>query len=125
MTGKIGVIVSLGLLMASAAMPRPALAQNRDDDGPQRGDHLQAIPGQPICSDVNELVSYLRFELGIDKRAPKFKSCGPMPTGTDYTIVEVSADNPEIPIRPARIRVAGPGGASITGWTVLVADDGQ
>jgi hypothetical protein len=121
MIGKIGVAFCFGLLMASAALlPGRAMAQA---ETPQRGDHLKAIPGQPLCSDVNELVAYLRTQLGIDKRRRNFKTCGPMPTGTNYTILDVSADDPEIPLRPAQIRIVAPGGASITGWTVLVSEN--
>ena len=99
----------------------PALADR--NDLPKAGDHLQSLPGQPLCSSVDELALYLRTQLGVDKKARKFKTCGDMPPGVEFIVLEVSQDDPELPMRPAKIRVVARGGASIVGWTVLVAED--
>ena len=111
------------LALAVPLLGPSALAQQ--DDLPRVGDHLESVPGQPLCASVDELVLYLRTELGIDKKARKFKSCGDMPAGAEFVVLEVSQDDPELPMRPAKIKVLAPGGASVTGWTVLVSDDDQ
>jgi hypothetical protein len=98
------------------------LGQPARADIPSVGDHLNAIPGQPICSTVDELVAYLRVQLGRDKEPQSFKTCGEMPTGIEFIIVDVSSDDPDVPLRPAKIKIVAPGGASVTGWTVLVED---
>ena len=111
------------LPLIALAVTAPAHAEDDDDALPQVGDHMETLPGQPLCESVDELALYIRKELGVDKKARKFKSCGEMPAGTEFVVLEVSGENPELPMRPAKIRVVAPGGASVTGWTVLVADD--
>jgi hypothetical protein len=92
------------------------------DELPHAGEHLTSLPGQPLCASLDELVLYLRSELGIDRRPHKFKSCGDMPEGVDFVVLDVSPDNPELPVRPAKIRIVAPNGRnSVTGWTVLVS----
>ena len=100
------------------------LARADSDSPPRAGEHLTSLPVQPLCASLDELVTYLRSELGIDRTPRKFKSCGDMPEGVDFIVLEVSADNPELAVRPAKIRVVAPNGHnSVTGWTVLVSDD--
>ena len=116
---KLGFALLAGVLLA-VMTGGAALAEV-----PKNGDTLRAIPGQPICSNVDELVAYIRTQMGFEKNPGQFKSCGPMPTGVPFTIVQISNDDPDIPVRPARIKVTAPGGAgSITGWTVLVTGGG-
>ncbi|HLG87058.1 MAG TPA: hypothetical protein VKZ79_07665 [Alphaproteobacteria bacterium] len=102
-----------------------ASAARADTDAlPHAGEHLSSLPGQPLCASLDELVLYLRSELGVDRKPRKFKSCGDMPEGVDFIVLDVSAENPELPVRPAKIRIVAPNGRnSVTGWTVLVSND--
>ena len=120
---KLNSVTTTAIALALLMFAIPAFAEDDDnDDLPQAGDHMETLPGQPLCASVDELVLYLRKELGVDKKAQAFKSCGEMPAGAEFIVLEVSNENPELPMRPAKIRVVGPNGASVTGWTVLVAD---
>jgi len=119
------VILKFRALLLSVLIPAAGAAHAASGDLPQVGDHLKTLPGQPLCANVDELVQYLRAEMGTGPRPGKFKTCGAMPSDVDYVVLAVSSDDPEIPIRPARIRVIGPGGGSVVGWTVLVSDDDQ
>jgi len=117
-------MVKLWLVSCLVVLLLAPSARADDDDLPRAGDHLTSMPGQPLCASLDELVLYLRSELGVDKKPRVFKSCGDMPEGVDFIVLDVSADNPELPVRPAKIRIIAPDGkSSVTGWTVLVSDD--
>lgn len=116
--------MNLRVIFCLAVSMFAPIAWAETDALPQAGDHLTSLPSQPLCASLDELVLYLRSELGVDRRPRKFKSCGDMPEGVEFVVLEVSADNPELSVRPAKIRIVAPNGRnSVTGWTVLVSGD--